>query len=193
LQPPGQERQLALVTAPQSGQPGPLELSVGQGGDPVAVADEPADRDHQGGGGEQGQEQQQAGPLGQLLDLAPAGPGHVPEKDKAAGPQQPAGGVVDGEGAVVEPGHAGQPGDEGAQGGGEAAEEHRWAAPLGQVAFGSVQVVAGDQAADRAVQQPPSPAAPHQVADAVADDGPGHRGPQDRGEGGAVLEGQHPA
>ena len=54
----------------------------------------------------------------------------------------------------MEPGHTGQAGNEGAQGGGEAAEEHRWAAPLGQVAFGPVQMLAGDQAAHRAVQQP---------------------------------------
>lgn len=74
----------------------------------------------------------------------------------------------------MEPGHTGQAGNEGAQGGGEAAEEHRWAAPLGQVAFGPVQMLAGDQAAHRAVQQPPPPAAPDQVADAVTDDGPGH-------------------
>jgi hypothetical protein len=93
----------------------------------------------------------------------------------------------------VEPGHAGQPGDQRAQGGGEAAEEHRRPAPLGQVAFGPVQMLVGDQAADRAVQQPPAPAPPDQVTDAVADDGAGDRGGQDRGEGGAVLEGQDPA
>ena len=83
--------------------------------------------------------------------------------------------------------------DEGAQGGGKAAEEHRRAAPLGQVAFGPVQVMAGHQAADRAVQQAPAPAPPDQIPDTVTDDRAGDRGGQDRRQRRAVLEGEHPA
>ena len=144
------------------------------------VPDDPAGGEDGQADDDGGQQQEEAGLLGDLLEALVAVTCDVAEEHEPCRPQGAARDVVDGEGPVRHAGHAGHARYQGPQGGGEAAQEHRLAAPLGQVPLGPSEVVGLHEPPDGAVQQPPAEVAADLEADGVADYRPG----DGRGQGG---------
>ena len=107
--------------------------------------------------------------------VLPAENGTMARMDRAAGH------VERQEDPVAHPGHARQAGDQDAERGGEAPEEHRPAAALSQIVLATLDALRFQDAAEGpGLQQAVTVLAAHQVADRVADDGPGDPGDQDR-------------
>ena len=74
---------------------------------------------------------------------------------------------------------------------GEAPEEDGLPAPGLEIALRSLEMVGLDDPADAALEYPAAPPLADLVADAVADDGPGHGGQEHRSEAGLMLGGEH--
>ena len=151
-QPASEEVDLALVAGPQAGDGGALELGRQGRQEAVTVAAGPAGGDHDAGGEDGHQEQDEGGAAGDVLDLGPAVAREVAGQCEARGPHRAAGGVVGEEPPVGHPRHAGQAGDEDTQGGGEAPEEDRLPAAAAQVALGALEMLGFEEPADAALE-----------------------------------------
>ncbi len=192
-QPAGQEGELALIAAPQPPDPWALELPVDQSAEAVGVAGDEAGGQHDPAHDHNDDEEQQAGPAGDALDLPVGAACQVTEEYEPGGPDEPTGGVPGQEGAVGHAGHAGKRGHQRAQHADETAQEHRPAALGAQVGLAPGPAVLADPAAQSAVLERLAEPAADLVADRIADHRARRPGRHHHGEVHASLEGEEAA